>query len=703
MPATATTLGPFFTSDVFLTPDCWFTEPGCSAADFPVDWGVVGTFNYTFPGGQQVEDVLIQGTWGGGFGFGGTAPVQVLLEGILVAECVIFAPCWDNASTVDWNGGVGFLLSDLGVDFSSPAVRALFEDGSADLAVVQSDLTSANLTNLSVELSVLLDGDGIPDNRGTEFMLGFMENNFQSGVLVLFITGDVATNGNVEIPGLAFSEAFAVAPGTVTSVTIPLGARVLGSDTVSTLGIRVTADDPVVVYGLNQDSLTTDAFLGLPTDSLGAEHFVLGFDQVSLNTGTTSEFLIVGVEDGTNVAITPSITTGGRLKGQTYFIVLNRFDTYQLQSDHPGEDLSGSAISSFFPPQPIAVFGGGQCINVPVSTLACDHIVEQLPHTGTWGVSFLTVPLATRTAGDVFRIIAQDDGTEVRIDGVLVATIGLDHVQDPFAEFHETDLMSGTFHEIEATEPVMVMQYSKGSAADNVQSDPFMMVVPPIQQFRQNYTLSTPAAAPVAFNNFINLVVETPDIGSCTIDGGPFTAAFSPIGASGFSGAQESVSIGSHVLSCPSPFGVYSYGFGPFDSYGYPAGLRLVNLAATPTPAATPTATPTPTPEPNSLTALGSGIAVLALLYRRRRRGWLVNLPEPHPLILQGVGVLALAGLGRLRRKRSERFVVNRFRNAESFCKNSANPSNPACSPVPEFQYEGFTVPLAPDEHGIDA
>jgi hypothetical protein len=271
-------------------------------------------------------------------------------------------------------------------------------------------------------------------------------------------------------------------------------------------------------------------------------------------------------------------------------------------------------------------------------------------------VNFLTVPLATRTAGDVFRIIAQDDGTEVRIDGVLVATIGLNHNFDKdFAEFHETDLMSGTFHEIQATEPVMVMQYSKGGGADNVEADPFMMMIPPIQQFEQNYTLSTPAAAPVAFNNFINVVVETPDIGSCTIDGGPFTAAFSPIGASGFSGAQESVAAGSHVLSCPSPFGVYSYGFGPFDSYGYPAGLRLVNL------------------------------------------------PEPHPLILQGVGVLASAGLVRLRRKRSERFVVNRFSNAESFCKNSANPSNPACFPDPEFQYEGFTVPLTPGEHGVDA
>ena len=35
-------------------------------------------------------------------------------------------------------------------------------------------------------------------------------------------------------------------------------------------------------------------------------------------------------------------------------------------------------------------------------------------------------------------------------------------------------------------------------------------------------------------------------------------------------------------------------------------------------PGPTPTASPTPTPEPSSLTALGSGIAMLALLYRRR-------------------------------------------------------------------------------------
>jgi hypothetical protein len=49
---------------------------------------------------------------------------------------------------------------------------------------------------------------------------------------------------------------------------------------------------------------------------------------------------------------------------------------------------------------------------------------------------------------------------------------------------------------------------------------------------------------------------------------------------------------------------------------GWANDVCSVCAAATPTPTAT--ATPTPTPEPGALAALGSGIAMLALLYRRR-------------------------------------------------------------------------------------
>jgi len=399
-------------------------------------------------------------------------------------------------------------------------------------------------------------------------MLGFMENLAGTGESVaLFITGDVATSGIVEIPGLGFSSPFAVTPGTVTSVALPLAARASGSDVVATLGVRVAAGADIVVYGLNQRQATTDAFLGLPIDILGTEHIVLGFE--ALTTGIDSEFLIVGVQDGTTVTITPSISTGIRVAGVPYQITLDRFDTYQLKSDLAAEDVSGSIVQSDLP---VAVFGGGQCVNVPIAISACDHIVEQLPPTETWGVSFLTVPLATRTAGDLFRVIARDAGTEVRIDGVLVATLAR-------AAFYEADLPSGTFHEIDATAPVMVMQYSKGTSADNVTSDPFMMMIPPTEQFLRTYTLTTPAALPVSFTNYINVAVDTLDVASCMIDGAPFSATFSAIGTSGFSAAQQPVSIGSHVVSCPRPFGAYAYGFADADSYGYPGGLALESIA----------------------------------------------------------------------------------------------------------------------------
>lgn len=154
-----TEIGPVTVPDVFQTPPCWFESAGCSSGDFPVDWGVLRTFTYAFPPGGTLTDVLIDGTWGGSL-FGGTAPVEVYLEGFLVAECLVGQPCWDNASTVDWNGGAGFLLSDLGVDFSSPGVRALFEDGDAELSVVQNDEISANMSDLEVTL-YLPEPDGL--------------------------------------------------------------------------------------------------------------------------------------------------------------------------------------------------------------------------------------------------------------------------------------------------------------------------------------------------------------------------------------------------------------------------------------------------------------------------------------------------------------------------------------------------------------
>ncbi len=119
----------------------------------------------------------------------------------------------------------------------------------------------------------------IDDNKGTEFMIGFMENLTQLGSLTIFITGGTATAGTVQIGSLGTPTPFAVIPGTVTSVPVPISARVLGSDVTTDQGIRVATDDgstEIVVYGLNQRNGSTDAFLGLPVDILATDYIAVG-------------------------------------------------------------------------------------------------------------------------------------------------------------------------------------------------------------------------------------------------------------------------------------------------------------------------------------------------------------------------------------------------------------------------------------------
>ena len=200
---------------------------------------------------------------------------------------------------------------------------------------------------------------------------------------------------------------------------------------------------------------------------------------------------------------------------------------------------------------------------------AADHLIEQMPPTNTWGSRFATVPLATRTGGDTLRILAQQAGTQVRINGALVATLDA-------GRFYETIQASSSI--IESTAPVLVAQYSNGSAQDGVPSDPFMMLIPPVEQFLSDYTLATPADG---INiNYANLVVPTEIVSSVRMDGAALSVVFSAIGNSGLSGARVPISVGSHRFQASRPFGLAIYGFADFDSYGYFGGMSLGRVAA---------------------------------------------------------------------------------------------------------------------------
>ena len=412
-------------------------------------------------------------------------------------------------------------------------------------------------------------------SRGREFWLAFTSNYTGGGALTLYITGDTATTGQVQVPGTGFTANFSVTPGTVTPVTLPSSVELLATDGIENKAVRVTAGADVSVYGLNRIQYTTDAFLGLPLASLGTEYVALAFPSGTTSWG--SELSVVATADGTSVTITPAMASNSRAAGVPYTINLNRGQTYQVRNTlTASSDVSGTVITSN---RPVAVFGGHQCANVPnINYSACDYMVEQLPPTSTWGRSFVTMPLATRRNGDSFRFVASQNNTQVSVNGTLVATLNRGQV-------HQR-IVSGAAH-ITSNNPLLVAQLSNGSSYDGVTSDPFMMLIPPYEQFGTGYTVTTPASG--FATNYINVVVPNAAVGQLQLDGAVVaTSRFSAIGTTGFSGAQLAVGLGTHRLTANLPFGAFMYGFDSYDSYGYPGGMALSPVAVVSSIALTP-------------------------------------------------------------------------------------------------------------------
>ena len=279
--------------------------------------------------------------------------------------------------------------------------------------------------------------------------------------------------------------------------------------------------------------------------------------------------------------------------GVPYTVPLSAGEQYQLRSDSGTEDLSGTLLTSN---NPVAVFAGHECANIPNnSASACDHVVEQVAPDATWGRSFLSVPLKGRINGDTFKFMATEDDTIVQVNGATVATLDA-------GEQHQQLVVGNA--QIEADKAIFVAQFANGTTFDNRLGDPFMMMIPPFEQFQTGYTVSTPAEG--FAQNHVNLVVPDSAVGNVAIDGVPVpAAAYTPIGSSGYQGAQRDISLGSHnITGDGQPFGAFVYGWNSADSYGYPGGLLLAEVARVTSVDLTPETATNPVGTEHCVTAL---------------------------------------------------------------------------------------------------
>ncbi len=242
---------------------------------------------------------------------------------------------------------------------------------------------------------------------------------------------------------------------------------------------------------------------------------------------------------------------------------LNRGEVLQLRAHYDPRtwsDLTGTLVVAN---RPIALFSGHNCAFVPDNSIkACNILVEQIPPVDTWGREYAVGTLERRTSS-VVRVIAGEDDTPIRVNGMPVALLQAGEYWD--------DVSVTTPLWISSDKPIMVVQFSKGfDSGDNI-GDPSMIVLPPVESFQKQMVIATPIEG--SWNHYAAIIASMDDVSSIRVDGLPLDPhLFLPLEGAGYAVASIPLLQGRHVISCGGPFGSYQYGFGydgaAYDAYG---------------------------------------------------------------------------------------------------------------------------------------
>ncbi len=315
-------------------------------------------------------------------------------------------------------------------------------------------------------------------SAGNEFFLGFLQG-YDPAYTDLQLLVSTAETGSVSFTVESatgdFSETNTVSSSVVTEVAIPWGQYVIAiTETgITEKGIRVKAETGklITVHGTVEGPGQGEAYLAFPCNQI-QDVDEYEYYAVTYSGGVfDSAVILVGCEDNTTVTINDTAT-----------ITLDQFQTYLHTEGSAQSDLTGTRYLSN---KPISVFSGNPCTRVLPNQGSCDPLIEQIPPTATWGSSFLSSSFEA-TAGELYRVLAAYPSTTVDVTCNSMSTELDLSTAGSWGEFL-TD--PDTHCSIVANNPVFVMEFMLGPIAEDNNCDPFMTMIPPVDQYSNNHSL----------------------------------------------------------------------------------------------------------------------------------------------------------------------------------------------------------------------
>ncbi|XP_072022861.1 uncharacterized protein [Amphiura filiformis] len=271
-----------------------------------------------------------------------------------------------------------------------------------------------------------------------------------------------------------------------------------------TVHVQTSGESSVFVLG--NEYAGGDAYLIYSTSQLGTQYYIASYKPIN-DPRFPSFFCISSVYPNTSINITTPTE-------QPRQISLAQFESYRF--DDVDEDLSGTFVQSN---KPIAVISG-VLTRAPEDKCCLDVLIEQLPPVHSWGYQFTLTPFLSLNSGYLYRVF-----TTIYSATLYMSDGSTTHI--PTESLYEEDVTGDTVVSFTSDQPVMVVQYMKGTFANTPpRGDPSMLIVTPITSFTANVTFPVFEYANTSTNTYyINVIIECDYFDGVLLNETPFMSS----------------------------------------------------------------------------------------------------------------------------------------------------------------------------------
>ncbi|XP_062614101.1 IgGFc-binding protein-like [Saccostrea cucullata] len=354
-------------------------------------------------------------------------------------------------------------------------------------------------------------------SRGRSFLVSFLQNHNKANETnrTIIVSSETDFDLIVSLPENQRSNLISISTLRSRNVTLKKldvhHSLVPSYNTTESKAIIINTSVRTSVLSVTKHDVSSDTTTVFPIDKLSTDYIISTATPTDKFFGSGSHFTIAAMKDNTIVSIVfkadhdIDIVLQGKSygSGDTFNVILNKYQTFQIGLK---ADMTGTMIRSS---NPVAVFAGNRCLAVGYLGY-CSMLMEMVPPADKLDYVFIVPPNIHRYQSQV-RILSAVK-TKIKFTTKDMKTTGL-LLKDRFADFIIREHEVGVVY---STEPILVNSIALASTKTNIYGDPFMVTIPGINQYLNEYINVVPDGFTF---NFATFMIRNDSLRSLQING----------------------------------------------------------------------------------------------------------------------------------------------------------------------------------------